>query len=151
MNDFCFSCRNPVTRILKHQYPVVICHLDTKAVQSTIINYCLKVSIDGHSEKQDIPKLLLQVSARELHNSMVIFWVAWKRQGTKKIISSLSVLLYLTLFHIKLIRCLHGTSSCVVVSVAYLPKSIIYIYYHGVIFIWEMFKTKPQWIKQKIW
>ena len=34
-------------------------------------NDFLKVSIDGHSETQLVPKLLLQVSVWELHNSMV--------------------------------------------------------------------------------
>ena len=33
---------------------------------------CLQVSIYSHSEPQVVPKLLLQVSFRELHNIMVI-------------------------------------------------------------------------------
>ena len=40
-------------------------------MKSTIENNCLKVSIDGYSEPQLVPKLLLQVSVRELHNVMV--------------------------------------------------------------------------------
>ena len=42
-----------------------------KVVQSTIVNDCLKVKIDGLTEPQLVPKLLLQVSFRELHNDLV--------------------------------------------------------------------------------
>ena len=42
-----------------------------QVVQSSVVNYCLKVNIDGHTETQLVPKLLLQVSVRELHNSLV--------------------------------------------------------------------------------
>ena len=41
-------------------------------MQPPIANDWIKVDIDGHTEKQLSPKLLLQVSARELHNIMVI-------------------------------------------------------------------------------
>ena len=41
-------------------------------MQSLISNDCLKLSIDGQAEPQLVPKLLLQVSAREIHNIMVI-------------------------------------------------------------------------------
>ena len=40
-------------------------------MQSTTANDCINVSIDGHSEPRFDPKLLLQVSVREIHNSMV--------------------------------------------------------------------------------
>ena len=40
-------------------------------VQSPIVNDCLKVNIDGHTEPKIVPKLLLQVSVRELHNRIV--------------------------------------------------------------------------------
>ena len=43
-----------------------------QVVQSPILNDSLKVNIDGHTEPQLVPKLLLQVSIRELHNSLVI-------------------------------------------------------------------------------
>ena len=36
-----------------------------------IANDCLKLFIDGKVELQLVPKFLLQVSVRELHNSMV--------------------------------------------------------------------------------
>ena len=41
-------------------------------MQYPIANDCLRVSIDGHSEPQLVPKLLLKVFVWELHNSMVI-------------------------------------------------------------------------------
>ena len=40
-------------------------------MQYPITNDFLKVSIDNHSEPQFVSKLLLQVSAQKLHNSMV--------------------------------------------------------------------------------
>ena len=42
-----------------------------KVVQSPISNDCLKVELDDQTETQLVPKLLLQVSVRELHNSLV--------------------------------------------------------------------------------
>ena len=42
-----------------------------EVVQSPISNDCLKVMLDGQTEPQLFPKLLLQVSVRELHNSLV--------------------------------------------------------------------------------
>ena len=41
-----------------------------QVVQSPISNYCLKVMLDDKTEPQLAPKLLLQVSIRELHNSL---------------------------------------------------------------------------------
>ena len=43
-----------------------------QVVQSQIVNDCLKLNIDGHTEPQLVPKRLLQVSIRELHNNLVI-------------------------------------------------------------------------------
>ena len=40
--------------------------------QSPISNDCLKVMLDDQTKPQLVPKLLLQVSVRELHNSLVI-------------------------------------------------------------------------------
>ena len=40
-------------------------------MQSSIVNDCLKVFIDGHYEPQLVPKLLLQVSIQGLHNIIV--------------------------------------------------------------------------------
>ena len=42
-----------------------------QVVQSPISNDCLKVIFDDQIEPQLVPKLLLQVSVRELHNSLV--------------------------------------------------------------------------------
>ena len=42
-----------------------------QVVQSPIANDCMKVKIDGHTEPQLVPKLLLQVSVRELHDNLV--------------------------------------------------------------------------------
>ena len=42
-----------------------------QVVQSPTVNYCMKVKINGHNEPQLVSKLLLQVSARELHNNLV--------------------------------------------------------------------------------
>ena len=42
-----------------------------QVVQSPISNYCLKVMLDDQTEPQLVPKLLLQVSVRELNNILV--------------------------------------------------------------------------------
>ena len=44
-----------------------------QVVQSPILNDCLKVMFDDQTEHQLGPKLLLQVSVRELHNSLVSY------------------------------------------------------------------------------
>ena len=49
-------------------YSLILQH--PQVVQYPISNDCLKVSIGGHSEPQFVPKILLQVSLQELHNSM---------------------------------------------------------------------------------
>ena len=54
--------RAPYNFILQHP----------RFLQSPIANYCIKLFIDGQVELQLFPKLLLQVLAREQHNSMVI-------------------------------------------------------------------------------
>ena len=50
-------------------------------MQSPIANDCTKVKIDDYTEPQLVPKLLLQVSIRELHNNLVS---ATKYGGTKE-------------------------------------------------------------------
>ena len=40
-------------------------------IQSPISNDCLKVMLDDQTEPQLVPKLLLQVSVRELHNRLL--------------------------------------------------------------------------------
>ena len=39
--------------------------------QSPIVNDCLRVKIDGHTEPQLVTKLLLHVSVREHHKNIV--------------------------------------------------------------------------------
>ena len=56
-------------QIKKSLYNWIMHH--PQVVQSPIVNDCLKVKIDGHTEPQLVPKLLLQVSVRELHNNLV--------------------------------------------------------------------------------
>ena len=53
--------RNLYTWITRH----------SQVFQSLISNNCLKVLLDDQREPQLVPKLLLQVSVRELHNSLV--------------------------------------------------------------------------------
>ena len=52
-------------------YAWITCH--PQVVQSPIPNDCLKVMFDDHTEPQLVPKLLLQVSVRELHSSLVSY------------------------------------------------------------------------------
>ena len=42
-----------------------------QAVQSPIVNDCIKVNIDGHNRPQIVPNVLLQVSTQELRNTLV--------------------------------------------------------------------------------
>ena len=56
-------------QIKKSLYNWIMHH--PQVVQSPIVNDCLKVIIDGHTEPQLVPKLLLHVSIRELHKNLV--------------------------------------------------------------------------------
>ena len=56
-------------QVNKYSYNWILQH--SHVVQYPIANYLLKVSIDGHSEPQLVPKLLQQVYVQELHNSTV--------------------------------------------------------------------------------
>ena len=56
-------------QINKSLYNWIICH--PQVLQSPIFNDCLKVKIYGHTRPQMVPKLLLKVSVRDLHNSIV--------------------------------------------------------------------------------
>ena len=56
-------------QIKKFPYNWVMHH--KQVLQSPIINDFLQVKIDGHTEPQLVPKLLFQVSIRELHNNLV--------------------------------------------------------------------------------
>ena len=56
-------------QIKKSLYNWIMHH--PQVLQSPIINDCLKVKIDGHTELQLFTKHLFQVSVRELHNNLV--------------------------------------------------------------------------------
>ena len=56
-------------QIKKSLYNWIMHH--PQVVQSPIFNDCLKVNIDGHTRPQVVPKLLLLLSVREVHNSLV--------------------------------------------------------------------------------
>ena len=47
-------------QIKKYLYNWIMHH--PQVVQSPIVNYCMKVNIDGHTKPQLVPKLLMQVS-----------------------------------------------------------------------------------------
>ena len=57
-------------QVKKDIYKFILQH--PQVVVSPIAYDCLKLSIEGKVEPQLAPKLLLQVSVIELHNSMVI-------------------------------------------------------------------------------
>ena len=106
-------------------------------VQSLIVNDCMKVKIDGNTEPQLVPKLLLQVYVRKLHNNLVS---DTDDSGLKEaiyaennIIISDSKLRSLLPPQLKKFR--QDTRSCVVVSVAYMPKVYISHYFHDEIVI----------------
>ena len=104
-----------------------------------IENDCLYISIDGNSEKQLMPKFLLQV----FHKNFIITWwvlqkkVEWKKQAMNTIILSPVIQTYEIFFHPNSKIWPPDTKSCVVVSVAYLPKARIHHYYHGMIVFWK--------------
>ena len=56
-------------QIKKSLYNWTICR--PQVLQSLIVNDCLKVKIDCHTEPQLVPKHLFLVSVREIHNNLV--------------------------------------------------------------------------------
>ena len=106
-------------------------------MQSPIVNDCLKVKIYGHNEPQLVPKHLLQVSIREIHNNLIrsTIYCGLKeaRYEDDNIIISDSTLSSLLLPQLK--KCRQDIRSCVVANVAYLTKVYINHYYHGVVII----------------
>ena len=129
-------------------------------VQSPIVNDCLKVEIDGHTEPQLVPIFLLKVSVRELHNNIVSDvdnggLKEARYEGDNIIISDSTLRSLLppketsrdeddniiisdytlrSLFTPQLKKCCQDTRSCVVSNVAYMPKVYIPHYCHGEIF-----------------
>ena len=66
-------------QIKKSLYNWIMHH--AQVMQSPIENDCLQVKIDGYTEPQLVPKLLLQVSVREIDKNLVI---ATKYDGLKE-------------------------------------------------------------------
>ena len=99
-----------------------------QVVQSPIENYCLKVKIDGYTEPQLVPKLLLHVSARDIHKNIVSATIYGglkeARDEDDNIIIGDSTLR--SLFPPQLKKCCQDTWLCVVVNVAYLQKLCIH-------------------------
>ena len=56
-------------QIKRNMYTWITLH--RQVVQSPISNDCLKVKLSDQTEPQLVPKLLLRVYVRELHNSLV--------------------------------------------------------------------------------
>ena len=104
-----------------------------QVVKAPIVNDCLKVKMDGHTETQLVPKLLLQVSVRELHNNIVGDADNGRpkesRDEDDNIIISDSTLRSLLPPQFK--KCRQDTRSWVVANVAYLSKVYIHHYCHG--------------------
>ena len=63
--------RSKINEHIKRNLYTWITH-HPQVVQLSIYNDCLKVMVDDQTEPQLVPKLSLQVSVRELHNSLVI-------------------------------------------------------------------------------
>ena len=86
--------------------------------------------LDDQTEHQLIPKLLLHVSVRELHNSLVSYpndyGIKYARNEDGNIIISDSTLRSMLPPKLKK-KCPHVTRLCVVVNVAFLLK--IYIHH----------------------
>ena len=90
---------------------------------------------DDQTEPQLVPIFLLQVSGRELHNSLVsdpnYGGLKYARDEDGKIIISDSTLCSLLPPQLK--KCPHVTRSCVVVNIAFLLKLYINHFYPDVI------------------
>ena len=114
---------------------------------------CLKVNIDGHTRPQIVTKLLLQVSDRELHNSLGSHpgdgGLKEARDADNDIIINDCTLR--SLFPSELKKCQQDTRSCVVVNVVYLLKVYITNYYHDVIGIKKTQRANTKCSKHKVW
>ena len=124
-------------QIKRNLYSCIICH--PQVVQSPISNYCLKVMFDYHTDHQVVPKLLPQVSVKELHNSLVsdpnYGGLKYARDEDDNIIISDSTLRSLLPPQFK--KCIQVTISCVVVNLTFLLIEYIPHCYPGVIGIWK--------------
>ena len=106
-----------------------------QVVQSPISNDCIKVMFDDQKEPQLVPKLLLHVSVRELHNILVSDPIdgglKYARDKYGNIVISDSTLRSMLPPQLK--KCPHVTRLCMVVNVAFLLKVYIHHCYPGVI------------------
>ena len=120
-------------RIKRNLYTWITRH--PQVFQSPISNDCLKVILDDQIEPQLVPKLLLQVSVREIHNSLVSDTndggIKDARYEDGKIIISDATLCSLLPPQFK--KCPHVTRLCVVVNVVFMLKVYIHHCYPGVI------------------
>ena len=109
------------------------------------LNFLLMVTLNHRSSQNGYWKCLSM--------DIIIVWQApqkkadLRRQEMQNRISSSVILLYAKLCHPNPRRCLHGTRSCVVVSVGYLPIVFIHHYFHGVIIIWRKSKIQFKILK----
>ena len=112
-------------QINKSLYNWIIHH--PQVVQPPTVNDCLNVNIDGHTEPQLVPKLLLHVSVRELHNSLIsdIEYGGIKEARYTENIIIISDSTLRSLLTPQLEKCHQYKKSCVVVSVVYLQKLYI--------------------------
>ena len=106
-----------------------------QVVQSPLSNDCIKAVLYYQTEPTLVPKILLQVSVRELHNNLVsdpnYGGLKEARDEDGKIIISDSTLGSLLPPQFK--KNLHVIILCVVVNIASLRKVYILHFYHGVI------------------
>ena len=120
-------------QIKRNMYACITRH--PQVVQSPICNDFLKVIFDDQTEPQLVPKLLLQVSVRELQNSLVSDPIDGSIKYTRYeenniIISDYKVC---SLFPPQVEKITHDTRSCVVVNVGSLLKVYIHHCYPGVV------------------
>ena len=98
-------------------------------MQYPIVNDFLKLNIDGHTEPQLVPKLLLKDSIQELHN---IIFGDRDDGGLKEDIDAenntiISDSKFRSLLPLQFFTNHQDTRSCVVVSVVYLKKYTLFI------------------------
>ena len=98
-----------------------------QVVQSPIFNDSIKVNIDGHTETQNVPKLLLQVSVQELHNITVSDPVYGGLKEARYAENNITRSDYTlrSLLPPQLKRCHQDTILCVVMNGVYTPKAYI--------------------------
>ena len=123
-----------------------------QVVQSPIFNSCLKVDIDCHNRLQIVSKLSLQLSFRELHNSLVGDQVDGCIKKARYADNNITIS-YCTLRSLMPPQFKTNSSrykfmcgcECFISD-----KSIHSHYYHGVIRILKTQRSNPTLSKQKV-